>query len=169
MVQQSRALGGAGIAALLLVGSTTVQAAALVHFNGLIPITCYIDTVGTLVSGVLAEVGSKLTSLAGGGQSATVTSHCNTWFFTVILDGPFEVSVAAPADQLQYSATVKHHPWGFTNTQDFPLGSGPRSLFFWVAGYQDITIDMEADFSTSYVAVPGGNYSYKVTVSLVPP
>jgi hypothetical protein len=122
-----------------------------------------------LVSGALATVGTKLTSLSGGGHSATVTSHCNTWFFNVILDGPFEVSVAAPADQLQYSATVEHHnTLGMTNSKNFSMGSGSRSVFFWVSGYQNIKIDMEADFSTSYTSIPGGNYSYRVTVSITP-
>jgi hypothetical protein len=169
MAQRSVVLGGAGLSALLLAASAAVQAAgALVNFNGVIPTNCSIDTVN---SGVLAKVNTTLTSLSGGGHSATVTSHCNTKNHTLILDGPFAVLVAAPADQLHYSATAvfsKDHGADKVE-QTASLMSGPWTLV--VHGNRnshDISIDMEAEFSPSYVDVPGGNYSYKVTVSLVP-
>jgi hypothetical protein len=96
-----------------------------------------------------------------------VTINCNTVGNTLSMTDPLpDATVAAAADSLSSTAT-------FTDSSGLKTinGGGSTALNNATMIGTDIhvTVDMEADFNTTYgTNIPGGNYAYTVTLSLTP-
>lgn len=137
--------------------------AADVPFNGNVDVACDFDsgiTQGTLANDDNPQV---LSSTDAGGSAGSVDITCNTVGATLAIAAPGAGSTptGVTADSLSSEMDLT----GDNTATDIANGS---SATLNNMGTTTATVDMTADFSTTYSEVPGGTYNYTVQLTLTP-
>jgi len=134
-----------------------------VPFSGNVPIACDFDTGVTAGSLANTDNAAILSSTDTDGSAGSVEISCNTVGATLAIAAP--IAGSTPTGVTDDSLSSEMDLTG-DNTATAITDGNTATLNN--MGTTTATVDMTADFSTSYTEVPGGTYNYNVQLTLTP-